>query len=310
MKVKFSFKKVLFWIALMAGSVSAYTQTASGEVVLSGARFTNDLFQHWISDYQKLYPAAHFRIENKGAAEYSVADIIVHAQELDKTEIDKSRKYLTIARYAVLPVANAQSSFAAVYGERGLTREEIKQVFFFDPLSSGSKKPLKATFNVYTRVQQAPAPVVFARNFGYEQQDLHGRAIAGADIHLIKSVQKDTTGVTYAPLGLIFTPGSGQILAGLKIIPVDFDDNGKVQDDERFYDSLPQILTKLGESSSKNIPVADIRISVNATTPNAETVRFIAWVLDHGLKDLAAYGYLPADEKSFEKERSGFAVTP
>ncbi len=277
-------------------------QESSQEVLISGARFTNELFEKWIGDYQKEYPTATFRIENKGAAEFSDADLIVHAHNLDKSEIDGDREYVSIARYAILPVANEKSPIAQAYGTKGINRDQIKQIFFFDPFESQDKAAFKVPYNVYTRVQKAPSPIVFAAAFGYEQQHLHGRAIAGADIHLIKAVQRDSLGVTYSPLSLIYSPESGEIASGLQIIPVDFDGNGRVSDEERFYGSRALVLEKLTSEQSGNIPVAEIQLSISSEGAKPEAVQFLIWILSKGQESLSQHGYLAPDAKVLQKE--------
>src|SRR5690554_1617281 len=267
-------------VAISILSIPALGQSSGNEIVVSGARFTTSLFEHWIAEYQKLHPDANFRIENKGSAEYSTADITIHGHKLDKSEIDKNREYISIAKYAIVPVANAQSLFAETYGEKGLSRDELKQAFFYDPIGQ-EKVTLKIPFNVYTRVQKAPSPTAFAANFGYSQQDIHGRAIAGADIHLIMSVLRDPQGITYAPLALIYSPETGKPQENLKVIPVDFDD-----------------------SKSKNVPVVDIQVSIVKENPKPESVQFLQWILEKGQESLKQYGYLKADIKIIEKDKA------
>ncbi len=290
-------------VAISILSIPALGQSSGNEIVVSGARFTTSLFEHWIAEYQKLHPDANFRIENKGSAEYSTADITIHGHKLDKSEIDKNREYISIAKYAIVPVANAQSLFAETYGEKGLSRDELKQAFFYDPIGQ-EKVTLKIPFNVYTRVQKAPSPTAFAANFGYSQQDIHGRAIAGTDIHLIMSVLRDPQGITYAPLALIYSPETGKPQENLKVIPVDFDDNGKVSENERFYDDLNTVLKNLEDSKSKNVPVVDIQVSIVKENPKPESVQFLQWILEKGQESLKQYGYLKADIKIIEKDKA------
>ena len=295
---------LMAFAAMSIFSTPALGQSTGDEIVVSGARFTNSLFEHWIAEYKKLHPDANFRIENKGSAEYSIADITIHGHKLDKSKIEKDREYISIAKYAIVPVANAQSPFAEAYGEKGLGREELKQAFFYDPIGQGEKVTLKVPFNVYTRVQQAPSPTAFAANFGYNQQDIHGRAIAGADIHLITSVLRDPQGITYAPLALIYSPETGKPIENLKVIPVDFDDNGRVSESERFYDDLTTVLKNLKGSRSKNIPVVDIQVSILKENPKPETVQFLQWILEKGQDSLEQHGYLKPDIKILEKDRA------
>ncbi|MBR9997593.1 MAG: hypothetical protein KFF73_01420 [Cyclobacteriaceae bacterium] len=289
---------VVVW--LMSNQVPA--QPADEETVLSGARFTNGLFEKWIDEYQILYPGRKFRIEDKGAAEFSNADLIVHGRRLSKSETDKDREYITIAKYAILIVSNENSPFADYYGKKGINTDQIKQVFFFDPIENVDKQELKVPYNVYTRLQLAPSPIVFASSFGYGQQQIHGRAIAGTDLHLIMAVLSDSLGITYIPLPLVYSPETGMINAGLKVIPVDVDGNGRVSDDEHFYDSISSVLEKLSARRPDNIPVAEVQVSILRKGARPEAVQFLTWILDGGQKSLARFGYLNPDPKILENQ--------
>jgi phosphate transport system substrate-binding protein len=219
-------------LILSLGVPEISAQTPPREVVISGARFASGIFESWIEEYRQLYPEVEFRIEDKGAAEFSDADLIIHGYRVSNSETDKSREYITIARYAILIVSNDKSPFAQYYGRKGINRDQIKQIFFFDPVENGDKPELKMPFQVYTRVQLAPSPIVFAACFGYDQQHIHGRAIAGSDLHLVKSVQRDSLGITYLPLPLVYSPETGKTIGGIAVIPVDYDGNGRITDDE------------------------------------------------------------------------------
>lgn len=287
---------LIIYLLWSAGNFSI-AQTSEREITISGARFTNELFRHWIDEYQKNNPQITFKQDDKGSYEFSTDDIVITAHRLEKNEIDESSQYVSIARYGILIVANKNSSFAKIYGTKGLTENQIKQIFFFDPLEETDKKSLRIPYNVYTRVQRAPSPEVFAANFGYKQHQINGRAIAGADIHLIQAIRKDTLGITFVPVSLAYNTMTGQLQDDLMVIPVDFDGNGKVSDNERFYTTINDVLEKLLAGNSKNIPVSDIQLAFKKNA-DKEVVSFVSWILNNGVKSLQEYGYLAPDSKN------------
>ena len=142
------------------------------EIVISGARFMGDLMKHWIKEYEAGNPQVKFVLEDKGTVEFSEADIIIHGHQPSKAQIYENRTYISFARFAVLPIANVNSPFAKVYAEKGLKKSELKQAFFFNPLDRIDEKPLKIEFNAYSRIQQASAPIVFAKSDLYPSATL------------------------------------------------------------------------------------------------------------------------------------------
>lgn len=298
----------LFFCCLCFSMLNAQEQQnteAEQRIVISGARFTGDLIKHWIKAYNNVNPYVKFVLEDKGSVEYSEADIIIHGHASLKS--DENRSYYSIARFAVLPIANTHSDFAKEYAEKGLKKSEIKQVYFYNPLDRIDEKPIKVKFNAYSRIQPASAPIVFAKTFGYEQTDLHGRLIAGTDEHLVKSVLKDQAGISYSPISLVYNLETGILKEGLAVIPVDADDNGKVTSDEKAFNDLKSALSFISKSGNKNLPVSDIQFSIKKTGVNQEVSRFIIWVLSVGINELQDFGYLRIEEKTLENNLSTLA---
>jgi phosphate transport system substrate-binding protein len=275
-------------------------------VVVTGARFSYKLVQKWIDEYYKVNPNVQILIESRGSADPAKFDILAEVYE-QEDEVRKSREYINVGRYAILPVATQNSAFAKIYTEKGLNTELISQVFFHDIFADKEKqKEVKAPFTVYTRLQKAGAPIVFTKYFGYEQKDIKGKAIAGSDEHLLKALLRDTTGVSYLPLPLIYDQQTKKPIAGLAVLPVDINGNGKVNDDEKFYDDLNTVISKLESEDAKdikNIPIEYLHLSVDKQNASPEAIEFLKWVNENGQADLHEFGYLAPEAKRFEKEK-------
>jgi phosphate transport system substrate-binding protein len=271
-------------------------------VVITGTRFTYPLIQKWIDDYNKANPDVQLIIESRGTNDPSRYDILIEAYEPDE-EAKKTRDYIYIARYAILPVANSHSAFSKVYADKGLNKDLIKQLFFHD--ITADKKEIKTPFTVYTRLQKAGAPIAFTKYFGYEQKDILGKVIAGSDEHLLKALLRDSIGLSYLPVNLIYDQTTGKPHDGITVLPVDLDGNGKVSDSEKFYDNLPTVVQRLEEKAQKeisNVPVEYLNLSVSKTNPNPEAVSFLQWIIQNGQKDIHGFGFLKQEESRLGKQ--------
>jgi phosphate transport system substrate-binding protein len=156
---------------------------------------------------------------------------------------------------------------------------------------------------VYTRLQRAGAPITFAHYFGFEQQNIKGKAIAGSDEHLIKALLKDSTGVSYATLGLLYNPETRKVLNGLTVIPVDQDGDGHVSSNEKQVNDVDAIITKLESHELKNIPVEYLHISISKTNTNQEALNFLTWAFNQSQNDLHHFGYLKPEPQRFQKTK-------
>lgn len=307
-------KITLIWLVFFAITGTAIGQTKESSsnqkvVIVTGARISYKLIEKWIDEYSKVTPGVQIVVEWRGSADPQKYDVLAEVYE-HPAEVKAKRQYITVGRYAVLPVATATSSFAKLYSTEGLTKQHITQIFFHDIFADKEKeKPIKAPYTVYTRLQKAGVPMIFSKYFGYEQKDIKGTGIAGADTHLIKALLRDSTGVTYLPSSMIYNE-SGKPTEGLTVIPVDVNGNGKISDDEKFVDRFEKVVAKLETAEPnqiKNIPIDYLHLSVDKQNASAEAIAFLKWVNENGSPYLHTYGFfLPEQRKEETKNFNDF----
>jgi ABC-type phosphate transport system substrate-binding protein len=293
---------LIYFLVLLTSA--AFAQTApNGKVVITGVRFAYPLVEKWIKDYKTINPSVQVSIDPRSTIDPTNYDLLIEAYEPNQS-IKESREFLYVGRYALLPVANSTSEFAKSFGKRGLTANQIKEVFFQDIFAEKKTKgQISFPITVYTRLQRAGAPITFAHYFGFEQQNIKGKAISGSDEHLIKALLKDSSGVSYASLSLLYNLETRKVLDGLTIIPVDQDGNDRLSDNEKLVSDVDAFLAKLESHELKNIPVEYLHLSISKTNANPEALKFLKWVLHHGQDDLHHFGYLKPEP---QKEKAKF----
>lgn len=274
-------------------------------VVITGARFSYALIETWINEYKNVNPEVHVVIAPRSVTDPLGYDILAEVYEQDEV-IRNTRAYLNIGRYAILPVAATGSPLASALADTGLDADLIKQIFFHDIFADEKHRKLNGIpFTVYTRLQKAGVPEVFSKHFGYDQKDLKGTAIAGADAHLLEALNGDPTGVTYLPLPLIYDRHTRKPVDGLAVLPIDINGNKKISDEEKFYDDLDQLIKTLEAENPRdirNIPIAYLHLSVDKQHASAEAIDFINWIHKHGRRDLHKFGYLSPEANNLHDE--------
>ncbi len=294
MKIKSILGPIVFITLLLALSsfLEARAQSTPKIVRVTGVRFAYPIIESWIEQYSKVNPDVQVVIEYRGSQDPSQYDILVEAYEQPEA-VKNERDYFYVGRYAILPVANSRSEFARTYVVKGLTNQTIKQIFFHDIYSDKDKEEdIKVPFTTYTRLQRAGSPMVFAKYFKYEQKDIKGKGIAGSDEHLLKAVLRDSTGVSYLPTPMIYE-SNGAPVTGLTPIPVDLNGNDRVSDDEKIFGNRSILFQRFAAANPiNNVPVEHIHLSTNKKTASPEASAFIQWVLNKGLGNLEAFGYL------------------
>ena len=300
--------------ATLSTGQSHPSQRPTGEkrnsvILITGVRFAYPLVQKWIDDYTQINPEVQIVIESRGSNDPAKYDILIEAYE-PEDEARNSRKYVYVARYAILPVANSQSVFSKTYSVKGLNRELIQQLFFHD-IFSEKKETVKVPFTVYTRLQKAGSPITFSGYFGYQQKDFKGKSIAGADEHLLKAVLRDSTALSYLPLNFLYELNTGKPIPGITILPVDLNGNGRISVDEKIFDDLSTVIQRLERNDPReiqNIPTEHLHLSVESNNTNADVSSFLLWVLKNGNKDLHAFGFFKPDPSRIEGKQSEWVL--
>jgi phosphate transport system substrate-binding protein len=303
-----TFKNKIYITALvLTQSLFVFAQeNTNNKVIITGVRFSYPLVEKWIKDYKEANPDADVVIEARTTKDPSKYDLLIEAYEQDET-VKAGREYLYVARYALLPVANSQSDFAKEFADKGLSKDLFKQIYFNDIyIDKKDQEKIEANYTVYTRLQKAGAPITFSSYFGYQQKDIKGKAISGGDEHLVKALLRDSSAISYGVPALLYNLETRKQLDGLTVIPVDSDNNGRLSNDEKFYDNLDVVIQKLEETDRKNIPTEYIHLSIAKHNKNPEALKFLRWVLYNGQENLNAFGFLKPEPKRFEKEKEKF----
>lgn len=106
---------------------------------------------------------------------------------------------------------------------------------------------------------------------------------------------RDTEGVSFLPISLIYDVNSREINEGLALLPFDLDGNNRISDDERLRGDLDELIATIESAeprSVKHLPVADIHLSVDKSRAHPEALAFLRWVSEQGHTALHAYGFL------------------
>ncbi len=204
--MKNSIKKHVFILSslLIFGYGPGYGQSKeNGKVLITGSRFTYPLLESWITNFKSIYPEVEVRILPRGSNSEDSANLVINAHKLLPVEIKPNYTVVNIARYAILPIANAKNPLVNEYLQNGIKEKEVKELYFqeYDPFHDEFKKPkkkdkLKYSPNLYTREQKACAPTAFANHYGLKQENIKGKGISGEDKHLIPVVRKDTNALS------------------------------------------------------------------------------------------------------------------
>lgn len=306
-------KSVLLALIATSTFLTTSAQTAqNGAVVITGTKFTYPLVNEWIAGFKAEHPEITVRILQKNSNPADSANLFISAHAIDNSEIRPGYKLVKIARYAILPVTNQNNPWLTKVLATGIDKKKIKSVFFnknYDAIASDKdqEKEVKNDFavNLYTREQKGCAPIAFANYYEFKQENINGTHVLGDDKGLLAAISKDSIGLTYNNPGYIYDLKTRKVQSPLAVVPIDQNGNGKLDDNEKIYDNLDNLLAAIESNKTKQIPIEYVTIAVpeKITSENNNLKLFTDYITNEGQKNNKQYGFLGLLPDDVQKQK-------
>jgi len=275
-------KKLLLSLAVWFSLLAALQAQPGSVIRITGTRLAYPLFQRWADEYTRLHPGTTFVVSKVSA---DSADLLIVSHKLRPNDVKEGWTSLVVARYVQLPVVNDRRKDVAALRSKGFNDSAFRQVYF-------SQGPSLYQFTVYKRQQPACASISFANHFGSEQKDIKGVGVTGDDKDLLTAVKRDTDGVSYNNLGFLYDLKTRRPVDSIAIIPIDLDENGRIDREEKFYGSLDEVIDFVEKTHHPRIPLEDVHVLFRKNTGNKDLAAFLQWIVTKGQAFDHAYGFV------------------
>jgi len=283
-----------------ASSGTSEKGAASQKITISGAFALYPMMVKWADEYQKIHPDIKIEISAGGAGKgmtdalTGMVDLGMVSREISKEEINKGAVYVAVTKDAVVPTINAGNPVIADLGEQGITRGTFEKVFVNETITTWGamvgRPEISDKINVYTRSDACGAADIWAKYLGYKQEDLRGVGVFG-DPGLADAVKTDRLGIGYNNIGFAYDAKTGKPLDGLAIIPLDLNDNGRIDPDERFYATRDEITSAIDSGKYPSPPARELNL-VTKEKFSGPSKEFVQWILTDGQQFVQDAGYI------------------
>ena len=292
-------KKMLWFFFCHLILMVAHAQTNQNVIRITGTKFPFDIMQQWIDVYSKTHPQIQFQLSK--AIPVDSADLLIAAHSFREGELKEDQLKISLNRYAQLPVVNSNRSDLKALQAKGFTKEDLQDVYF--KRSQQKNDIFHTAANVYRRDKNVCASRSFSENITGIQSDVAGTLVNGDDQALLASVKKDVNGISYNNLGFVYNLKTRKVADSIAVIPIDLNENGKIDANENTYGNLDDVLNYLSKTKDKNIPQDDVNIVINKNKISKEAVDFLSWIISQGQQYNHSFGFLNLDKSVVEKEQ-------
>jgi phosphate transport system substrate-binding protein len=290
---------------------AAFSQNKpEGQITLSGAFALYPMAVKWAEEFKKINPGVRIDISAGGAGKgmtdvlNNMVEIGMVSREIYPEEIRKGAFPIAVTRDAVVPVISAQNPVLNEVLKKGLKKETGNNIWItgkFRTWSSAFGANSKVSMHVYTRSDACGAAEVWAKYFGKKQEDLLGSGVYG-DPGLALAVKKDPLGIGFNNIGYAYDFNTKKQIAGIRVVPLDLNNDGVIDQGENFYDSMDELVNAIATGKYPSPPSRELYF-VTSGKPKGEVLNaFIKWVLSDGQKFVRDTGYINLSAERLSQE--------
>ncbi|HOQ04456.1 MAG TPA: PstS family phosphate ABC transporter substrate-binding protein [Anaerohalosphaeraceae bacterium] len=282
----------------------------NGTISISGAWALYPMAVRWAEEFRKIHPGVRIDISAGGAGKgmadclSGAADLGMLSREIHNSELEKGAWPLAVVKDAVVAVANRNHPAAQTLLSRGLTRQECIDLWITGRLKTWGQLSgfsLNEPIHVYTRSDACGAAETWAKYLGKNQEDLQGIGVFG-DPGLAEAVRKDPLGIGYNNVNYAYDAAAKKPMDGLMIVPLDLNENGRIDPEESFYGDRDEITGAIGQGRYPSPPARLLYLVSKGRPARPEVLAFLEWILRDGQAFADEAGYVPLSKEAAMKE--------
>lgn len=299
-------------ISSVATPKSYCQEKSTGQISISGAFALYPMVIRWADEYKKINPGVRFDISAGGAGKgisdalNNMVEIGMVSREIYPEELKKGAFPIAVTKDAVVAVVSESNPALNDIMTKGLKKDAANNIWITGRYTTwaqafGAKSA--TPIHIYTRSDACGAAEMWAKFFGKKQEDLLGVGVFG-DPGLAQAVKKDPLGIGYNNIGYAYDATTRQQIKGLKVVPVDLNNNGKIDSDEDFYGSMNDIIAAIASGKYPSPPARELYFVMKGSPKNNKVLtQFIRWVLSDGQKFVNEAGYISLPKERIELEQ-------
>ena len=308
------YKSVTF-ISLAAIILLSFTscrqKPKENNISISGAFALYPLTVKWAEEYQKIHPEITIDVSAGGAGKgmtdvlSGMVDLAMFSRTVSPEEISKGAWQVAVSRDAVVPTINAQNPFIGEILKRGISKAQFIDIYVNKKITDWNQIiPTAKTekISIFSRSDACGAAEMWAKFLNSNQESLGGTGVFG-DPGIADAVKSDKYGIGYNNVAYAYDISSRKPYEGVKVIPVDINADGKIDESENFYNTLDEIMKAIAEDKYPSPPARDLYLISKGKPMKHATVDFLNWILTDGQKFVHEAGYVKLKPEMVEEQK-------
>jgi phosphate transport system substrate-binding protein len=278
----------------------------TGNISISGAFALYPIVVLWSEDFKKIHPNVRFNISAGGAGKgisdvlSNMVDIGLVSRDLHPQELQRGAFPVHVAKDAVVGTINRNHPNFDILRTRGLTQKELVGIFVegrYRLWSDIDPQLVRQPIEVYVRSDAAGAAETWAKFLGERQEGLKGVGIFG-DPGLAQAVKEKPLAIGFNNINYVFDLKTKRTTDRIAVLPIDVNNNGRVDSEEDFYDNLDSLVSAVATDRYPSPPARDLTFVLRSDKQTKLLQAFVRFVLDKEQQGyLLENGYVPLNEE-------------
>lgn len=300
-----------------SGSNTSAQPSQTEKITVSGAFALYPMMVKWAEEYNKVNPNVKIDISAGGAGKgmtdalSGMVDLGMVSRDISPDEASQGAAWVAVTKDAVVVTASSENPVLADLQAKGINQSTFRNIFVNETVTTWGQAAGRADvmqkINVYTRSDACGAADVWAKYLGYKQENLKGVGVFG-DPGLADAVKSDPLGIGYNNIGFAYDAKTTKPLSGLSIIPLDKNDNGKIDADEQFYETRSDIVNAINTGRYPSPPARELNI-VTRGSFSGPTLKFVRWILTDGQQYVEESGYIALPKERIDEQLKKLGTT-
>jgi phosphate transport system substrate-binding protein len=286
------------------------TTSLAGTIKITGTRVLHSMMTKWISEFGNANPKVKINL-NGTPTETGIedllagkADLAMISRPLTQEEKDKGLWSAPVALDAIVPVISFDNDFIQPLVMNGLTKEKLAAVFTgkiknWGPLTG---RKTNEAVKVFILSDSAGSTSVWDSFLSLKPGEKKGTK-AASESDLMKSLTNTKSGIGYCSIMNAYDLKTGFRKEGICLVPIDFNGNGIIDDNEQYYDNFSLLFKAISNGKMPMPPAHELYIVAKSKPSDKLITEFFKWLLTTGQNYMPEMGYI-----NLQKEKASTAL--
>jgi glycine cleavage system H lipoate-binding protein/ABC-type phosphate transport system substrate-binding protein len=286
-----------------SGGPDGTSATSKGSMTIASTPDLYNVATGWADEYSAMNPGLKVSVVSlTDVRPGSLADTdlaLVSGESMDALSEGAAWK-MVVGRDVIVPVINSANPFLYEIVRQGISPADFARTFREPGTVNWSTllDGVKGQPAVFYLIDNKSITASIASFVGLDASSIRGNGVAGGP-EMVAAVQKDPNAIGFCRLSDLLDPTGRQLAAGISLLPIDKNGNGRMDYIEKIYDNVEGLsrgiwIGKFPKTLSRNI------YACAAAVPDGDSeLAFLKFALTTGQASFDRNGFnsLPATER-------------